>query len=220
MKRAALLALAFSSSVIGACAAPDDAAAGVLAVDCGDDCALDFGEVKIGSTKTKKLTIRNDGDAALDVDAVFSSGDPTFTVGEIAPIAPGAGSDIAVTFDASVGARVSAVLTLNGAVDVDVSGTGVCPVVFSRTDCDFGDVDVGVDAFCDVVVESSDGCEATIDTAEVNGGGVFFLETEMTLPMQLSQPTTLRVRATPATNRVSIGTFVVNETTITLRVAS
>jgi hypothetical protein len=135
-------------------------------------------------------------------------------------VAAGDHAEVAVEWQPAAAGAASATLRV-GDVAIDVAGTGVCPLSLSTTSCDFGDVDVGAAAFCDVDVVTGD-CGGVVDVAVVDGGGVFSLETAVALPLAL-QPattTTFRVKAAPTSDGVAIGTFLLNDTTITLRVDS
>ena len=117
--------------------------------------SLDFGTVGIGESKSLPVTVRNAGDAPLDVlsgtssNSVFSASFARFT------LAPGVSRDILVTFTPNaIGAQIGRITIYSGdranpSVDVTLSGTGQkivssgVKIQLGPPRLDFGDVITG-----------------------------------------------------------------------------
>lgn len=198
---------------------------------CADDgtatCALDFGNVDVGDSEGHAVVIENDSALVLKMALSFADGsDATFAVAPTAEVQADVPGEVVLTFAPVVAGPATATLVIEAdaddaeRVEVAITGVGVCRLSVSPTNCDFGDVDVGAEGFCDVTVDNDGGCTGVLDEVVVNGGGVFSLVDDPVSPQDVAagQSVVLTVRAAPFTDGVAIGTVTVNGTTITLRV--
>ena len=130
--------------------------------------ALDFGNVTVGSTDTRVLTISNLGNAALTINGItYPSG---FTGSWSGNIAAGESQNVTVTFSPTES------LTYSGDVDVDsnktsgagtiaISGTGTPPparVIALSGDLAFGNVEIGSSATSSLVISNTGNTELAV----------------------------------------------------------
>lgn len=153
---------------------PIDPSHSACATEQIKDCAFDFGDVAIGSGSYFRFTINNPTGVDLTIRGIgFTEGsDASFTIEGQTPKAVFAGSDVGpvvvVKFVPTVASVVTATLVIesDGAnvvdgerVEIALTGNGLDlgqpEIVVTPERCDFGDVGVGVTAFCDVTFQNN-----------------------------------------------------------------
>ena len=111
---------------------------------------MDFGEVTVGQSGQRTLTISNDGNSTLTVSSIsFPSGFSGDWAG--GSVAAGGSQDVTVTFSPTEAASYGGTITVNsdhtsGTNTVSCSGTGVIPatrIISLSGDMDFGEVTIG-----------------------------------------------------------------------------
>lgn len=145
---------------------------------------LDFGNVAVHSVANQLFTVTNAGPGSLTISGIKTPGSPGF-VAEFgscfapAPIAAGSSCTIDVAFQPSGAGYVRGTLAItdDGAGSpqtVDLSGTGVAPVVtLSPSPLDFGNVEVGTIANQSVTLNNAGPGALTITNIGIIGGAAF-----------------------------------------------
>lgn len=216
---------------------PFDASASVCAEQGVRDCAYDFGEVQIGQARQFRFLLKNPSPVDLIVRDVSFTGDsdPAFSLKGEVPTAVLAsdgtdGVEVVVQFTPTVETEVTGTLVIasdaaNLDPDEDVIihfvGRGLDPGAPSLTvnplQCDFGDVGVGVTAFCDLSLENVGQRELLItgigftpdtDTEVFGPSTVFAIPTAI----QPQTGVSLRLWSQPDTAGEILGTLLLDST--------
>lgn len=153
---------------------PFDASVSVCSEAGIRQCEYDFGEVPIGQGRFFKFLIKNPSPVDLVIqDISFGAGsDPAFSLSGAPPAVVYAtkgsdGESVTVSFIPTVAAEVTATLVISSDaanlepdedVIITLKGTGLDlgqpELVISPETCDFGQVGVGVTAFCDITLDN------------------------------------------------------------------
>lgn len=122
----------------------------------GTPPSIDFGNVSVGGSASEEITIRNDGQATLEVDAgdAVPANTPFSVSGtgtsDTVQVAPGESDTVTVTYAPGVEGTQNATVTLttnDQTLSVDVNGTGeATELVGTPSSIDFGQVGQGGDA--------------------------------------------------------------------------
>jgi hypothetical protein len=226
------------------------------AVDNVRECTYNFGEVEITSGRFFRFRIVNDSPIPLSVTNILVEGDPAFSLNDnftfplIVPpldeeIEP---TEVTVRFTPTLESNVSGTVTImSDAVNleegdpedpsddehvvVQMTGTGIDlgrpELVVTPASCDFGEVGVGVAAFCDVTLENIGSRDLQIEqtsfTAETplasgDGGSNFDTalngfgrQTLLFFPLFIAPGTATSVRlfANPPTPNAMSGTWII-----------
>lgn len=216
----------------------------VCATDGVQDCSSGFGSIRQGGTQTIQIRITNPGEADLSInDIVFAQDtDPAFSLAGPVPstVKMGElGETFTVQFHPAVATQYTAQLFIRSnagnlkdgqnEVVVNLAGAGIdvgSPDLTVTPDaCDFGEVGVGVAAFCDVSLGNNGTLELSINTAEFDPSSdpAFTVAGVFPVPFQLppGSATTIRVQFRPTEARQYSGAIILsstdtNHTTVTL----
>lgn len=216
---------------------PFDPSVSACAVLGFRDCAYDFGEVQIGQARLFRFLIKNPSPVDLKLESVAMSddSDPAFSVkGEVpdAVLATAGeeGVEVVVQFTPTVEAEVTGTLVIvSDAANLDPDENvlihftgrgldlGAPSITVNPTQCDFGDVGVGVTAFCDLSLENVGQRELIItgigftpdtDQTVFAPTGVFPIPTTI----QTQTGVSLRLQATPNLAGEITGTLLIDST--------
>jgi len=146
--------------------------------------SLDFGEIAVGTTAERELTIKNVGDADLWIGDVAIEGgasspfDLCGIVWTSAPLAPGKETKVKVCFSPETTGSFDDVITISSddpnrqTVAVPVQGVGAkAPKIeVSPTSLDFGKVPVGDQAPDWLTIKNIGEAELRIDSVTIEGG--------------------------------------------------
>lgn len=148
--------------------------------------ALSFGDVAVGSTGQRVVTVQNEGDADLTVSSVSIDGGDAFTVGGGADgftLAPGGERRLTVSFSPTATGEQGATLTVQsddadeGSVTVQLTGIGTAPpapqAAVSPSSVAFGEVTVGASETATVTVTNDGDAALDISGVTVQGSGTF-----------------------------------------------
>ena len=166
--------------------------------------AANFGNVRIGSSKTIQVTIKNIGPRDAILTRENLSGDMYTLTGTTPPVsvAPGADLVISIKFEPTkAGSAPGSVIIGSGVrafgkiyptslISYSLSGTGVAPVPLEATpsSVQFGSVPVGTSISQSVQLRNAGTQSATISSASVRGAG--FTTIGLTTPMTLAAGST------------------------------
>src|SRR5262249_1845275 len=156
---------------------------------------LGFGSVLIGSIGQLTLSITNTGSVTLNVSSIDYP--PGFSGSFSGAIAPGAKTNVTVTFTPTLATNYNGVVTVNsdafkGTATVVASGTGVAQsrVISLSGNLDFGSVFIGSTAHLTLTITNSGNSDLTF--------------TNITLPAQYSLSITSGVIAPGGTTNVDV----------------
>ncbi len=148
---------------------------------------LGFGEVPLGQDAALNFTVRNPGDAVLELTVVLESSadDGVFTLSNAPTEIEASGeASVRVTFSPSSVGDASATVRITsnaepGDITVDVTGTGVGipAITVTPSSIDFGNVRLGDTPTDTVRIENTGSGILTLGTATINGNASFTLET-------------------------------------------
>jgi hypothetical protein len=138
---------------------------------------LEFGDVCVGSSASRKLQVCNAGKADLVVDNITSS-DPRFTAAPISfplVISPDACFTTQISFKpTSPGAKTATIRItsndpINPTLDLEASGTGVQQIIVTAiaNSGDFGDVCIGSFKDLDLTLNNSGGCDLRVTSLSI-----------------------------------------------------
>ena len=212
---------------------PQDPAKSLCAEAGIRDCAYDFGEVPISQGRFLKFLLKNPSPVDLLIEDISfaTGGNPAFTLSGEPPkvvyAADGAvGQEVTVRFVPEVAGEVTANLViqsdaanLNPDEDVVIAlkGTGLDlgqpELVISPAECNFGEVGVGVTAFCDLALENIGERDLEIPTVGFSPDtplAVFGASSVLAVPLFIAPGTGISVRlyATPNQTGETSGAFV------------
>ena len=193
--------------------------AGTLAASPG---SLTFGNVGVGQSQAKAVTVSNSGGTSVTVSQASVSSAAFSISGLILPMTIDAGQSVAfnVVFAPKSAGAVNGTVTLNGmsslkmkirrhavgaqdttpaSVVLSVSGDGIAPgqLVAAPGSVSFGNVTTGSTQNQTVTLTNSGGTSATISQAEVTGAGLSI--SGLTLPLSLGadQSTSFQLSFSP-----------------------
>ena len=115
--------------------------------EVGAESGLDFGKVRIGTSRTLEFAVFNRGTGQLEVSSITSD-DPRFTVTpQVLNVAPGDSATVAVSFVSEEEGAASGILSFVGNATItsmNVSGEGIRPLLSASADSvDLGSIRVG-----------------------------------------------------------------------------
>jgi len=179
--------------------------------------SINFGNVTVGTTSSRSVSLSNSGTASLTITQgnVTGSG---FGIGGISfpvTLAVGQSTTMTVIFAPSSSGSVSGSVSLvsnasNSPTTISLSGTGVQPsggqLTPTPSSIDFGDVIIGATSSRTVSLSNSGTASLTISQANVTGSG--FSISGLTLPRTLTpgQSTSFTVTFAPAATGSVTGT--------------
>lgn len=163
---------------------PQSPTESVCATDFVRDCSHNFGDVPIGEGRFFTMTIRNPSSVNLMLNSVVFSEetDPAFTIeGDIPEVISTSdgreGISLTVKFIPTLASEVKGklIISSNAAnldegedIVIDFGGNGVDlgrpELNISPPECNFGNVGIGVEAFCDITIENVGNRELVIDS--------------------------------------------------------
>ena len=155
--------------------------------------SLSFGNVGVGQSAAKIVTLTNSGDSSATISQATATGAGVRVSGLTLPLtlASGQSSTFQVTFAPTSAGSVTGNLAIvssasNGSVDVAITGTAVAPgaLAVAPTSLGFGNVEVGSSQSQPASITNSGGATATITQATATGVG--FSITGLTLPLVLA----------------------------------
>ena len=171
--------------------------------------SINFGDVSVGATDTRNVTVTNTGNASVTISALTPTGAAFSVTGATLPatLAPGQstsfGARFAPTATGSAAGSISIVSTAsNSPTTVGLTGNGIAApagvLTPSPSSVSFGDAVVGSTSSASVTLTNTGNANLTITSASVNGTG--FSTTGLTLPLTLTpgQSTTFTARFAPA----------------------
>lgn len=214
---------------------PYDPSASACAEQGFRECVYDFGEVQIGQARLFRFVIKNPSPVDLKIESIdFSEdSDPAFSLNGLPPKAVHAGAEgeeVIVQFTPTLEAEVFGTLVIRSdAANVDpgedvvilFSGRGLdlgAPEIsVNPPSCDFGDVGIGVTAYCDLSIENVGQRELLITgigfTAETSDS-VFQPAGFFPIPTAIQTQTgvSFRLQATPNAAGEITGTLLIDST--------
>jgi hypothetical protein len=163
---------------------PDSLEDSVCATDFTKDCAYSFGDVPIGEGRFLTVTIRNPSPVSLTLyDIAFTEEtDPSFSIeGEVPEAISSSegreGVRLTIKFIPTLASEVKGQLVISSnAVNleegedivIDFTGNGMDlgrpELNISPPECNFGNVGIGVEAYCDITIENVGDRELVIDS--------------------------------------------------------
>ncbi|MFZ9886754.1 MAG: choice-of-anchor D domain-containing protein [Myxococcota bacterium] len=201
------------------------------------DCAFDFGDVPIGSARQFRVLLKNPSPVDLILQSIELSddSDPSFSIEGEVPTSVLAtdgtkGELLIVQFTPTVASQVTARLiirsdaaNLDPGEDVEVLLTGngldqgYGDLVVSPPSCDFGDVGVGVTAYCDLSLENAGERELLVTGISFSADTdrqVFGPSTVFAIPTAIQPQTgvSLRLYAKPGAPGEVLGTLLLEST--------
>lgn len=215
---------------------PYDPSFSVCATDKVRDCAYDFGEVGIGRPKLFSFAIKNPSPVDLNIRSITIEGSPNFKLeGEVPTVIERAvgnvGKIVTVKYDPTTETAEEAqvVIVSDGEnlnpeenVVIKLNATGLdlgAPVIdIDPAECNFGDVGVGVRAFCDLSIGNTGNVELAVTgvgfTEETPYPLVFGPEGAFVTPTYIAAGTATSIRfyGVPNTTGPITGTLVVDST--------
>ncbi len=215
MHHAALLAIALAACGRDYTLNTDASASGEpdIAVE---PAQLLFENVPTGETATDTFTIRNEGDAALDVNAIEMRGSSAFSLLTPLPlrVEPGASTAVEVAYEPvhtldEGSARIYSTDPDTPELSVELTGSWAVPVLsIDPPEWDFGDLVPGCVDTLDVTLANVGSATLTVDEVLHTGEG-FELAGLPELPLDLEPGGTadLEVRFAPSTDGAFSGTL-------------
>lgn len=189
---------------------PGSPSTGVLSPNSS---SLSFGNVSIGNTPTKSLTVTNTGTAAVNISqatitgtgftAVSGNGSTSIPVGQsatiqiqFAPKATGAATgSLSIVSDAS-----------NSPLNISLSGIGVeAGLTMTPSSVNFGSVTVGQTNTQTVKLTNSGNTDVMVSSAATSGSGFSFSGLNLPGTLGVSQSVSFTVQFHPAGNGESTG---------------
>ncbi|WP_416395404.1 choice-of-anchor D domain-containing protein [Allohahella sp. A8] len=150
--------------------------------------AVDFGNVQLGISETRSVTVTNDGDGILAINGVTVTGanaDAFIQTNDCTTLASGESCTIDVTFTAASEGAQAAVLTIESddpdtsVVSVDLSASGQlepeADIEVSETDLGFGSIDLGVTSDRTLTISNVGSAALNISDVSLQTGGDFSL---------------------------------------------
>lgn len=178
--------------------------------------SFSFGNVIVGVTSTKALTLSNSGTSTVSVYPPTTSGDFTIS-GATYPLSIGAASSVTVNvvFNPTVYASESATISfasnaINSPTNISVSGTGISPpppqIAVTPTSIDFGTLAVGTTSNVPMSISNIGGQTLSLSGIPLSGSTAFLTPCcGAALPLNLNAGQTLFV--TVAFVPTTTGTF-------------
>jgi uncharacterized protein (DUF58 family) len=197
-----LLAIMVTSGCVGVTGKGSNPATTGVAIEISPD-SVSFGNVAVGQSTTKTVTITNSGTEALSVSGISVAGKGFTASGPHLPISLGAGqsTSISAVFKPTAGNADAGTITITSNADdspslVALSGTGTTGAALTVTPAAiaFGSVAVGSEATQTVHVENTGSETATISKMTISGTGVSV--SGMTAPATLSAGQTANLTVT------------------------
>ncbi len=172
--------------------------------------ALDFGDVPVGSSLTKTLTLTNPGSANVQLTAAAISGDADFqltTPAPTAPLPPGGSAQLSDSFAPTTQGPHSGTLTITsnatpGTNTVQLTGNGISfSLALSPNTLDFGCVEIGTcSAAQTLAISNSSTNEETVAVGPLGADAGFLLaSTSAEASLQPGQSTTVSITFCPST---------------------
>ncbi len=191
---------------------------GVAPVLSVSTISVDFGNVDVGSTITKDLTIENTGNYKLTgLTCILPPGE--FKLLSTCPQELDAGNSTTITIEfspTSIGTKneTLSIKSDGGDVDIDLTGTGTGGVLsISNSNIDFGYVKVGSYALIDVILSNTGNKALTINNINTGSLGSAF-SIDLTTPVTLNpgDSVSFKVKFSPTTTAFYTGSFTVEST--------
>ncbi|RKH96831.1 choice-of-anchor D domain-containing protein [Corallococcus sp. AB030] len=172
--------------------------------------ALDFGAVRVGTSSSLLLQVKNVGSLPLTIPAVLTQA--PFTVSGLPPggsvVQPGTVLPLTVTFTATAGVSslpmyIQAQGSATPLAEVSLHGTGIEPaIVVAATSLDFGVHTAGVDPVRKTLAVSNSGLDDLILTA-FDVEAPFTVESGLPLTIQAREQASLTVTYAPGAGRAA-----------------
>lgn len=176
-----------------------DAGDGQLSVD---RTRIEFADLSaLDGPVQQTLRVRNTGDADLVVSGLaWVVGSDAFTTDAPAllDLAPGASTDVTVTFEPTTDGVFDAVLFPNGAVQISLTGDATAPVLrLLSEETDLGSVPVGCEATAQVVLLNDGREDLEIASAALSGGEGYLLTGDVPAKLAPGEHATLHASFEP-----------------------
>jgi Abnormal spindle-like microcephaly-assoc'd, ASPM-SPD-2-Hydin len=172
--------------------------------------SVSFGNVAVGQSTTKTVTLTNTGTEALSVSGISVAGTGFTASGPHLPISLGAGqsTSISAVFKPTAGATDTGTITITSNAGgspsrVALSGTGTtgttaATLTVTPSSIVFGSVAVGSDETQTIHVENTGSESATISKMTISGGGVSVAGVTAPMTLAAGQSANLTVTYKPA----------------------
>jgi hypothetical protein len=178
--------------------------------------SIDFGEINIGTSPQKSVTITNSGNAPLVISSFVIEGSG-FTLpnnNSTITVQPNSSYELYVQFLPAALTEYTGTITLthNGSgspTSISLNGKGIgATITLSSTSIDFGDVNIGTSPQTSITITNSGNAALVISSVVVDGSGFILLNNDSTITVQPNSSYELYVQFLPTVPTEYTGTII------------